>query len=98
MKIFKEPEEFEWDQGNRDKNLLKHRVTDEECEEVFFDTKKRVLKDVLHSNHEVRHILIGQTKRQRVLFVVFTTRNQKIRIISARDLNKKERSLYGKGA
>lgn len=96
MKIFKELVEFEWDRGNRDKNLLKHRVTDEECEEVFFDTKKRILKDVLHSDHEPHYILIGQTKKQRVLFVVFTTRNHKIRIISARDLNIKERSLYEK--
>jgi hypothetical protein len=96
MKIFKGPIEFEWDQANRDKNLLKHRVTDEECEEVFFDTRKRFLKDVLHSNHESRYILIGQTKKQRVLFVVFTTRNHKIRIISARDLNKRERNLYEK--
>lgn len=94
MKIFKEPVEFEWDQSNRDKNLLKHRVTDGECEELFFDTKKRILKDALHSNHELRYILIGQTKKQRILFLVFTTRNHKIRVISARDLNKKERSLY----
>ena len=96
MKILKGPVEFEWDQGNRGKNFLKHRVNDEECEEIFFDTKKRVLKDVLHSNHESRYIIIGQTKKQRVLFVVFTIRKHKIRIISARDLNIKERSLYAK--
>lgn len=96
MKIFKEPVEFEWDQGNKDKNFLKHQVTDEECEEVFFDTKKRVLKDVLHSDYEARYVLIGQTKKQRILFVVFTTRNRKIRVISARNLNKRERDLYEK--
>lgn len=96
MKIFKDPLGFEWDQGNKDKNLLKHGITDGECEEVFFDNKKRVLKDVFHSNHESRYILIGQTKKQRILFVVFTARNHKIRIISARDLNKKERNLYEK--
>ena len=96
MKIFKEPVGFEWDKGNKNKNFLKHRVTDEECEEVFFDNQKRVSGDILHPNHEVRYILIGQTKKQRLLFVVCTTRKEKIRIISARDLNKKEKSLYEK--
>lgn len=94
MNIFKEPVGFEWDQGNQNKNLLLHQVTDEECEEVFFDVKKRILKDTIHSNTEDRYILIGQTKMQRVLFIVFTTRNNKIRVISARDLNQRERRLY----
>lgn len=94
MKIFKEPLEFEWDKGNQDKNFLSHKVTDEECEEIFFDFKKRILKDILHSIRENRFILIGQTKNQRVLFVIFTLRKDKIRVISARDLNKKERKLY----
>ena len=96
MEIFKEPLRFEWDKSNQDKNFLRHRVTDEECEEVFFDSKKRILKDILHSVYEDRFILIGQTKKQRILFVVFTLRKDKIRVISARDLNKKERRLYEK--
>lgn len=94
MNIFKEPIGFEWDKGNKDKSWLKHLVTDHECEEVFFDSQKRILKDAIHSNRESRYILIGQTKKQRVLFIIFTIRKDKIRIISARDLNKKERSLY----
>ena len=96
MKIFKEPVEFEWDKGNKNKNFLKHGVTDEECEEIFFDSHKHIVNDILHSSRESRYILIGQTKKQRVLFVVFTVRRNKIRVISARDLNKKERNLYEK--
>jgi hypothetical protein len=94
MKIFKKPIKFEWDKGNRGKNLVQHKVTDEECEETFFDFRKKILKDVLHSQKEDRYILLGQTKKQRLLFVVFTIRNEKIRVISARDINKKERNLY----
>jgi len=96
MKIFKEISGFEWDKGNKEKNLQKHCVTDEECEEIFFDIDKRILRDAIHSNNEARYILIGQTKRKRLLFTVFTVRNKRIRIISARDLNKKERNLYEK--
>lgn len=84
---------FEWDNGNKGKNL-KHAVTDIECEEVFFDHQKKVLRDTLHSGRENRHILIGKTKSGRVLFIAFTIRNNKLRVISARDLNRKERSLY----
>jgi len=95
MNIFRKPIGFEWDKGNKGKNWLKHRVADHECEEVFFDSQKRILKDVLHSRREARYILLGQTKKQKVLFIVFTIRKDKVRIISARNLNKKERNLYG---
>jgi len=96
MKVFKKPFAFEWDEGNKNKNFIKHKVTDEECEEVFFDSKKKTAKDIFHSNKEERNIIIGKTKLGRYLFLVFTTRENKIRIISARDLNRKERSLYEK--
>lgn len=88
--------EFEWDKGNLDKNWEKHRVSDEECEEVFFDPNKKILKDPIHSTGKERYILLGQTKSARLLFVAFTLRGNKIRIISARDLNKKEKHLYEK--
>lgn len=87
---------FQWDKGNIDKNLSKHGISDQECEEVFFDRNKRILKDILHSGKENRYILLGQTKSGRLLFIVFTIRNNKIRIISARKLNKKEKHLYEK--
>ena len=85
--------EFEWDKGNLEKNQ-KHGIENSECEEPFFDDNKVILRDILHSGSENRFILLGKTKRERLLFVVFTTRETKIRIISARDLNRKERHLY----
>lgn len=85
---------FDWDKGNIGKNWQKHKVTDRECEEAFFDSKKKVLKDPLHSAGEKRFILIGKTKLDRMLFIAFTVREGKIRVISVRDLNKKEIKLY----
>jgi uncharacterized DUF497 family protein len=64
------------------------------CEEVLFDKNKKVLKDKLHSGKESRHLIIGKTKRKRRLFIVFTLREKKVRVISARDLNKREIKLY----
>jgi uncharacterized DUF497 family protein len=88
--------QFDWDKGNINKNWEGHQVKDQECEEVFFDLKKKILKDVIHSTQEKRYILLGQTKLKRLLLIVFTIRKNKIRIISARDLNKKEKYLYEK--
>jgi len=55
-------------------------------------------KDKLHSKKEQRFIILGKTKNKRLLYTVFTIRNNEIRIISARDINKKERKLYEKKA
>ena len=96
MKIISKVIKFQWGKGNINKNFYKHGVTDTECEEAFFDHKKIVLKDVLHSGKESRYVLLGQTKRKRLLFTVFTLRNNKIRIISSRDVNNKEKKLYEK--
>jgi uncharacterized protein len=92
-----EPLEFEWDKGNIDKNK-KHGVDYKEIEEVFFDDAKKTFPDELHSNGETRYRIIGRTKNDRLLFVVFTIRNGKIRVISARDLNRKEVPLYEEAA
>jgi len=89
-----EPVTFDWDEGNERKNLEKHGVSAQEVEEVFFDPRKKLLGDKFHSGKEDRYLLIGQTRRQRLLFVVFTIRDRRIRAISARDLNRKERDLY----
>lgn len=96
MRVQKQVVEFEWDKGNIEKNK-KHNVEDKELEEVFFDKNKCIFKDILHSNNEERFILLGKTKKKRILYLVFTKRN-KIRIISARDINKKEEHLYEKKA
>ncbi len=90
-----DPLTFEWDEGNRDKNWLIHRVSNAEAEELFFDPHKRLARDVLHSTAgEARYIILGQTLAGRLLFVVFTIRESRVRVISARDVNKKERPLY----
>lgn len=87
--------EFEWDEGNSGKNQ-KHEVSDQEAEEPFFSERKFIFKDILHSGNEERFRLIGKTKKGRLLLVVFTYRKKKVRIISARDTNKKEEILYEK--
>ena len=89
------PVSFEWDEGNQDKNWLKHKVRASEIEECFFDDNKRLAKDKIHStDSEARYILLGKTRKSRLLFIVFTIRGKKVRVISARDLNRKERPLY----
>ena len=97
MKIVKKVLSFDWDVGNIGKNL-KHQVEDRESEEVFFDKNKVILNDIFHSQSEERFILLGKTKKARLLYIVFTVRTKKTRIISARDLNKKEVQLYEKKA
>lgn len=96
MKIIENADGFQRDKGNKGKNYHRHKVTDLECEEVFFDQSKKIFKDMLHSGQEERYILLGQTKESRILFIVFTVRSGKVRVISARDLNRKEKKLYEK--
>ncbi len=92
---FPDPLQFEWDEGNKDKNWLKHQVRQTEAEEVFFDVHKKLAKDAVHSTaNESRYLLLGKTKSGRLLLVVFTVRDDNIRVISARDAHKKERPLY----
>ena len=95
MKTIKQVFEFEWDEGNIDKNK-KHGVGDKECEEVFLDERRFIFKDKLHSGKEERFRILGKTKKDRLLFIAFTMRSKKIRIISVRDINKKEVYLYEK--
>lgn len=94
--LFKDIVGFEWDKGNKDKNYVKHGVTNEECEEVFFDDHKRIFGDIIHSLREKRNIMVGKTKANRLLFIVFVARGNYIRVISARDVNRKERGIYEK--
>lgn len=87
-------ENFEWDKGNELKNLVKHRVTNEEAEQVFLDPLKYIVNDRLHSQKENRFIILGHTLEGRILIIAFTIRNKRTRVISARDTNKKERKWY----
>ncbi|HTX91050.1 MAG TPA: BrnT family toxin [Anaerolineales bacterium] len=85
---------FEWDQGNREKNWEKHRVASGECEEVFFNLPLLLKDDSGHSQSEPRFLVLGQTNAGQHLFIAFTVRKEKIRVISARDMNQKEKNSY----
>ena len=86
---------FDWDQGNIDKNR-KHNVEYTECEQIFFNEPIIILEDLKHSVKEARHAAFGVTESGRRLVVIYTMRNKKLRVISARDMNKKEREFYEK--
>ncbi len=88
-------EGFDWDSGNRNKNSKKHKVSDTEAEEVFLNYPRYVYpgREEL-SWGEKRFYLFGETNTGRQLFIVFTVRKDLIRVISARDISKKERRRY----
>jgi len=96
MKILPEPVEFEWNKGNVEKNLIKHRVTNKETEEIFKNKDIFIFKDEKHSQKEERYGLFGKIDSGRLLSVVFTLRNNKVRIITVRDMSRKERKAYEK--
>ena len=87
---------FEWDQGNIAKNWDKHDVSALECEQIFFNKPLIVKRDRKHSKLENRYYVLGKTNMNRLLFAVFTVRNEKIRIISARDMTVSEIERYRK--
>ena len=87
---------FEWDEGNLLKNWEKHGVSAPECEQVFFNKPLITGRDKKHSQQETRFFALGQTDTERLLFVVFTIRDGLIRVISARNMNRKERRVYEK--
>ncbi len=87
---------FEWDEGNRTKSWIKHRVSVKEQEQLFFDKNKRIFIDKRHSQKEERFLLFAKTRKGRTLILAFTKRGDKIRCISARPMNKKERPVYEK--
>lgn len=84
---------FEWDTGNREKNL-KHGVHASECEQVFFNEPLLILDDAKQSVAEDRFAAFGQTDGGRKLVVVYTQRARLLRVISARDMNRKEKEFY----
>ncbi len=87
---------FQWDEGNIDKNLLKHRVQNWECEQIFFNEPLIILDDPKHSLPEKRWAAFGQTDAGRLLTIIFTKREKLLRVISARDMNRKEKKFYEK--
>ena len=85
---------FQWDKGNLDKNLVKHNVANWECEQIFFNAPLLVLEDPSHSRAERRWAAFGRTDAGRLLACIVTKRGDLLRVISARDMNKKEREFY----
>ncbi|MBI2346067.1 MAG: BrnT family toxin [Deltaproteobacteria bacterium] len=92
--VFKGLKGFDWDAGNTDKNEAKHGVTNLECEEVFFNRPLIVTRNPELLQGEDRYLVLGRTHAKRLLFVVFTRRGERIRVISARPMSRKERILY----
>jgi uncharacterized protein len=86
---------FDWNEANIE-HIAEHDVTPDEAEEVFSDEDNALDEDVEHSVVENRFLIIGKTKKGRLLYQIFTKRGDKIRVISSRDINKKEVHLYEK--
>lgn len=85
---------FEWDDGNRDKNRIKHGISNGEAEQVFFNQPLLIIDDEKHSIVEHRFAAFGKTDSERTLTIIFTLRDDRIRVISARDMHRKERKFY----
>ncbi len=91
---------FDWDAGNRRKSSDKHAVTTLEIEQIFLDSQLLILADEKHSKQEQRFQAYGQTAAERQLHVSFTLRQNgtMIRVISARNMSRKERIRYAEEA
>ena len=87
---------FQWDEENKNKNLIKHQVENWECEQVFFNEPLLILDDPKHSLTEKRWAAFGMTDIGRYLVIIFTKRGKLLRVISARDMNRKESRFYEK--
>lgn len=83
---------FDWDEGNKYKSEEKHKISIKEAEEVFESDPFITIKTGI--THEERYQLFGQTKSGKLISVIFTLRNNKIRVISARPQSQKERNFY----
>jgi uncharacterized DUF497 family protein len=87
---------FDWDGGNAEKNWARHGVSRNEAEEVFFNRPVLLADDAKHSERERRYLVLGRSNAERLLAVIFTVRSDLARIISARPMSRKERTLYAK--
>jgi len=94
--IFLDWESFDWDEGNLLKNWEKHGVSAYEYEQIFFNNPMIAGLGEKHSKRESRYYALGITDAKKRLFVAFTVRKQRIQIISARDMSRKERKVFDK--
>lgn len=86
--------DFEWDEEKAEANLSKHGVSFDEAKTVFNDALYIDFYDPDHSSNEDRYLIIGESKQHRLLIVSYTERNQKRRLISAREATRREREDY----
>jgi len=88
---------FQWDKGNFAKIWQRHRVSPEECEQVFLNQFFYAMPNGEHTtSDEARFKIFGRTQGGRYLSVIFTVRGDLIRVISARDMNRRERRMFFK--
>jgi len=85
---------LEWDATKASANLQKHRVSFEDAIAVFADPVARVFSDELHSQDEIRELIIGHGRNGQLLVVSFTERQSAVRLISARPATRLERRDY----
>ena len=87
---------FDWDDGNSRKSADKHGISQAEAESVFFNDPLIVVEDAKHSGREQRLNALGKTAQNRLLHITFTLRQNgtMVRVISARDMHRKERKAY----
>jgi uncharacterized protein len=88
--------EFEWDEGKSASNLEKHGVSFQDAKTVFNDEFSITIPDLEHGDDEVRWIDLGLSAQGRLLVVVYTEREARIRLISARVATSKEQDTYVK--
>ena len=85
---------FQWDQGNSEKNWIKHKVSQGEIEEMFFNRPLVLTVGDQRGDETARYYALGSSDGGRLLFVVFTIRDDLIRVISARPMSRRERRAY----
>lgn len=85
---------FEWDEEKADTNLRKHGVSFEEARTVFDDSAVLETPDQTHSWDEDRWIALGMLPDLRIVVVVYVEREDRIRLISAREATPAERRTY----
>lgn len=87
---------FEWDEGNRRKSVERHGVSEAEGEQPFLNDPLLIVEDKTHSGAEPRFHTLGRSDAGRLLHITFTIRQEgtRIRVISARDMHRKERTRY----
>ncbi|MDJ0728675.1 MAG: BrnT family toxin [Crocosphaera sp.] len=89
--------EFEWDENKARQNLSKHGVSFEEAKTIFDDPLYVDFYDPDHSDNEERYLMVGQSNRGRILILSYTERENRIRLISAREVTPNERKAYEQG-